>query len=94
MSNVIYVREWLNDMDEVFEQSAYYVMNVPVSQSIVDAVNNASFIGYNVQAHVVDIIEESAPVYHVDVAGRSYVVDGSEYEADENFVVKAVVSVA
>jgi len=94
MSNIIYVREWLNDMDVVFEQSAYYVINVPVSQSIVDAVNNSSFIGYSVQAQVVKAIDESEPVYYVDVAAGIYVENGFEYGADENSVVKAVVSVA
>jgi hypothetical protein len=94
MSNVIYVRELVCDMDEVFEQSAYYVISVPVSQSIVDAVNNAGFIGYSVQAQVVDVIDESAPVIHVDVAAGIYVENGFEYGADENYVVKAVVSVA
>jgi len=94
MNNVIYVREWLNDMDEVFEQSAYYVLNVPVQKSIVDAVNNAGFIGYSVQAQVVDAIDASEPVYYVDVVAGIYVVDGYECEAGENYVVKAVVSVA
>ena len=94
MSNIIYVREYVNDMDEVFEQSAYYVMNVPVSESMIAAVNNAGFIGYSAMAQVVDDIKSSEPVFYVDVAAGIYVENDVEYGSDENHVVKAVVSVA
>ena len=94
MSNIIDVREYVNDMDEVFEQSAYYVMNVPVSESMIAAVNNAGFIGYSAMARVVDDIKSSEPVIYVDVAAGVYVENDVEYGSDENYVVKAVVSVA
>lgn len=70
MSKMIYVQVQGVEMDEAFEYSEYYsIVDVPVSQSIVDAIQARSFYNYRVNARIVDA-PAVGRVRHINVGAQ------------------------
>ena len=80
MSKMIYVQVRGVEMDEMFEYSDYYnIVDAPVSQSMVDAIEARSYYNYSVRARIVDAADV-VHVRHVNVGAQVWSNDSANVD--------------